>query len=800
MASMLAPAPANPSGRISQLLPTVKCSNCNNPVPLAELGEHICAPPPPVPALPKPGSSAQVGQRLRNLVSSPKPNSIPMPSSPGPSRVSSPQLSPHEHRSTPSVSSDRSRKTSVSSLSPHPLRSSPLARSDSNEPTSPRREAHSPTVSSPLRDRTLSTASSIDSRTRLSTASSGSSPSTARPSQPSPQPPTSPQPHPRSQPSPVSVIEPHIDTKTGGEAGMAGVGRRGFAAAAHAAVFLAPMHQHTGSTLQSRREHAPQTLDINAALQRNTHHLVRPPLSAGSGYSTPSPGPVSPQSQIPSPNALTPSQSLVADTSTSPVSPLGARLPFFDKIRNKLPGNVTPIDTTSVSTGSASRSRASSSASRVQHDIPVPPSPSSGSEYGLAYADSTDYEDDDDLDIDHASMKGKNAPPPLPLTASTPNHRSTPSQSSHTRLASTENGKGKERALVHQKSSPSVSSTSRDGDRSGRDRSNSSLIAQALDSLRPLSSSSNGSRYSRTTSVSSGAGLGVIASTSAVTMNGRLERAMETLLEDAEMSKGGSSRPSLSKSKSTGKQAYFERKEESNGLGVMSPSPANKSLPIRSNTVGVPYSPEAKAVKLPARARTERERSIEPSRKGSRRVKVCVRYGRWIQVDSGGILCERCWKNMYLPKCRRCDLPIEKQAVSSSDGQLKGKYHKDCFNCYTCQKPFPDKTFYVFDGKPFCGYHYHEANQSLCAAPFCGQPIEGPCAVSHSGARYHPAHLSCEFSGCDEKLDEYWEVDGRMLCQRHANWAGQINNEESKATKRVTRFIDLSGASELGLR
>ncbi len=38
-----------------------------------------------------------------------------------------------------------------------------------------------------------------------------------------------------------------------------------------------------------------------------------------------------------------------------------------------------------------------------------------------------------------------------------------------------------------------------------------------------------------------------------------------------------------------------------------------------------------------------------------------------------------------LNQCRRCDLPIEKQAVSSSDGQLKGKYHKDCFNCYTCQ-------------------------------------------------------------------------------------------------------------------
>lgn len=35
-------------------------------------------------------------------------------------------------------------------------------------------------------------------------------------------------------------------------------------------------------------------------------------------------------------------------------------------------------------------------------------------------------------------------------------------------------------------------------------------------------------------------------------------------------------------------------------------------------------------------------------------------------------------------QCRRCDLPIEKQAVSSSDGQLKGKYHRNCFNCHEC--------------------------------------------------------------------------------------------------------------------
>lgn len=41
------------------------------------------------------------------------------------------------------------------------------------------------------------------------------------------------------------------------------------------------------------------------------------------------------------------------------------------------------------------------------------------------------------------------------------------------------------------------------------------------------------------------------------------------------------------------------------------------------------------------------------------------------------------------------------------------------------QKPFTEKEFYVYDEKPLCGYHYHEANGSLCRA--CGEGIEGPC-------------------------------------------------------------------------
>ena len=152
----------------------------------------------------------------------------------------------------------------------------------------------------------------------------------------------------------------------------------------------------------------------------------------------------------------------------------------------------------------------------------------------------------------------------------------------------------------------------------------------------------------------------------------------------------------------------------------------------------------------------------------------------------------------------------------SSDGQLKGKYHRDCFSCFTCHKPFPDKSFYVYDGHPMCAFHYHEANRSLCAASACGRPIEGPCAITYVGDRYHPDCLRCAHSRCEERLEDYWEIDGVMLCERHAQRhergvddeeeddvgelqhisslrkPARLGSSETRAQKRTTRLINLN--------
>lgn len=82
--------------------------------------------------------------------------------------------------------------------------------------------------------------------------------------------------------------------------------------------------------------------------------------------------------------------------------------------------------------------------------------------------------------------------------------------------------------------------------------------------------------------------------------------------------------------------------------------------------------------------------------------------------------------------------------------------------------------------------------------------------MSHSGDRYHAEHLTCEYEDdedgerCDERLVDYWEVEGRMFCERHMRWVVERDmmgvgldrigtSSDSRARKRKTQFIDLAG-------
>ncbi|KAG2077972.1 hypothetical protein BDR04DRAFT_1131780 [Suillus decipiens] len=644
--------------------------------------------------------------------------------------------------------------------------------------------------------------------------------SVARPSRmgvPFPSSAPAPQPPPTTR-SPVPDCERNIDTKCGGVAGMAGVGRRGFAAVTRAAMVAAshtynvPSQQRDASlVVDGRRANAPKYLDLNTTMNHVMRAAKTPPLSPNSGYShSPvSPHPASPLSPLPS--ATTTTGQFLKASPTPPRDKAGVQFLSSSPNQELAPLSSSPADIHIV-TPSRSPSPISNPFSRHLSGETVNQSPFAAIPVRLPFLDdfdqgpvnhSRDDSDDESVYTTHTAEPGRG-------------HRGdtepmSPSTNSEVGLAYADDSDN-DTPVVMPLDIRKSNEVSEVRFPIIEDRHQSRAVRKPP-SRNASASSAPTASTSRTIDASTNRTRSASAATHTTTRStGALERAMETLIEEgASVSVLASGSVLASMAGPTGSRA--------------------SGKPNRSNTVPGPVSPESRPPKLPARSYTSPHHPhIHSERVGimgqvarigerckAKKDRICascntkVDDGRWIQMDGGNILCERCWKNMYLPKCRRCNLPIEKQAVSSSDGQLKGKYHRDCFNCHICQKPFPDKEFYVFDGKPLCAYHYHEANDSLCAAVSCGQPIEGPCAVTHAGKRYHPDHLLCEFeNGCGERLAEYWEIDGQMLCEKHAALAGgsscassrgdspdpQRIRDEGRARRRMTRFIDLGAAED----
>ncbi|GAA5942567.1 hypothetical protein JCM3775_000259 [Rhodotorula graminis] len=170
------------------------------------------------------------------------------------------------------------------------------------------------------------------------------------------------------------------------------------------------------------------------------------------------------------------------------------------------------------------------------------------------------------------------------------------------------------------------------------------------------------------------------------------------------------------------------------------------------------------------------------------------------RTSAGPPFCRPCYADRFLPKCRRCALPIEGGAVTSSDGKIQGKYHPACFSCWACAAKFPSGEFYVLSGKPYCMQDYHALNGSLCADPRCGKPIEGPCVSligedKGDGGRYHPPCFNCSDPSClVPLLSHHFVVDRLPYCDVHA--AGPVRRRaprqgaaegvEARAKKRQT--------------
>lgn len=126
--------------------------------------------------------------------------------------------------------------------------------------------------------------------------------------------------------------------------------------------------------------------------------------------------------------------------------------------------------------------------------------------------------------------------------------------------------------------------------------------------------------------------------------------------------------------------------------------------------------------------------------------------------------------------CRGCGGSIQGKSVSSADGRLTGRYHKQCFVCQTCQRPFPSADFYVLNNQPYCARHYHELNDSLCTN--CDRGIEGQYLETEPQQKFHPYCFSCQ--DCHIILrDDYFEFNGKTLCEQHAFGAARTSTPSS---------------------
>ncbi|KAL4800324.1 hypothetical protein BDV19DRAFT_353858 [Aspergillus venezuelensis] len=127
-------------------------------------------------------------------------------------------------------------------------------------------------------------------------------------------------------------------------------------------------------------------------------------------------------------------------------------------------------------------------------------------------------------------------------------------------------------------------------------------------------------------------------------------------------------------------------------------------------------------------------------------------------------------------QCRGCGEMIYGKSISSADGRLTGRYHRDCFTCFTCRLPFETNDFYVFQDRPYCAQHYHERNGSVCAG--CHNGIEGEYLATNKRPGPGPAnvqkfHIEClRCRTCNIDLQgEYFEWNGLVYCERDARRA-----------------------------
>ena len=109
--------------------------------------------------------------------------------------------------------------------------------------------------------------------------------------------------------------------------------------------------------------------------------------------------------------------------------------------------------------------------------------------------------------------------------------------------------------------------------------------------------------------------------------------------------------------------------------------------------------------------------------------------------------------------CRGCKKPIFGDYTKA----LGFDWHKPCFVCTICHRPFPDHQFVAHEGKPYCQRDYHEKFGELC--PGCGQLITNQY-IEALGQKWHKDHFVCTTCGKPFPDGAFLQHEGKAYCER----------------------------------
>ncbi|XP_077464358.1 leupaxin [Stigmatopora argus] len=141
----------------------------------------------------------------------------------------------------------------------------------------------------------------------------------------------------------------------------------------------------------------------------------------------------------------------------------------------------------------------------------------------------------------------------------------------------------------------------------------------------------------------------------------------------------------------------------------------------------------------------------------------CAHCGNFFGDDGflekdGKPYCSRDFYQLFAPKCAGCGGSVMEDYLSAANAM----WHRECFICADCLKPFSDGRFIVLDGRPLCQTDFNSRQGTLCGG--CRQPIVGRC-ISALDSKFHPEHFVCAF--CRRQLTQgiFKEYKGAPYCQ-----------------------------------